>query len=398
MTDVVLLSAVRTPLGRYLGGLSGLPATELGARVVAEAVRRAQISPDDVDEVILGNVLSAGLGQNPARQAAIYGGIPSSVGAVTINKVCGSGLKAVMLAAQAIRAGDVEVVVAGGMESMSRAPHMLMNSRTGYRLGDAQLVDHMVRDGLWDVYNDYHMAETAELVAKERGVSREDQDRFALESQRKAVAAIKGGKFKDEILPIEAPLKKKKTQTVDTDESPRPDATMESLAGLRGAFRKDGTVTAGNASGLSDGAAALVVSSAGFAEKKGIKPLARITGYATGGVEPKWVMVAPVEAIRKVLKSLDAGVSDFDLVEINEAFAASAVALQRELEIDPARLNVHGGAVALGHPIGCTGARILTTLLHAMRQQGAEKGLASLCLGGGNAVAVSVDRPSGLVR
>lgn len=395
--DIVVLSAVRTPIGKFLGSLSGLPAPELGARVVAEAVRRAGVTPEDVQEVIMGNVLSAGLGQNPARQAAIHGGIPVSVGAVTIDKVCGSGLKSVTLAAQAIRAGDIEVAVAGGMESMSMTPHLLPKSRAGFRLGDAQLVDHMVYDGLWDVYNDYHMAETAELVAKERGVTREDQDRFALESQQKAVAAVKEGKFKDEILPIEAPVGRKKVQVVDTDESPRADTTLESLAALRPAFRKGGTVTAGNASSLSDGAAALVISSAEFAEKKGLKPLARITAYATGGVEPKWVMLAPVEAIRKILKSLDVGISHFDLLEINEAFSAAAVGLQRELEFDPSRLNVHGGAVALGHPIGCTGARILTTLLHAMRQRGSATGLASLCLGGGNAVAVGVDRPAGLV-
>ena len=396
--EAVLLSAVRTPIGKFMGGLSNLPATDLGARVVAEAVRRAEISPDDVDEVILGIVLSAGLGQNPARQAAIHGGIPPRVGAVTINKVCGSGMKAVMLAAQAIRAGDIEVAVAGGMESMSRTPHLLPGSRSGFRLGEAQLVDSMVHDGLWDVYSDYHMAETAELVAKERDVSREDQDRYAVESHRKAVAAIREGRFKDEILPVEAPAGRKKTRVVETDESPREDTTLESLGGLRPVFRKDGTVTAANASSLSDGAAALVVSSARFAEKKGIKPLARITGYATGGVEPQWVMMAPVEAVKKVLKTLAVEISHFDLVEINEAFSAAAVALQRELEIDPARLNIHGGAVALGHPIGCTGARILTTLAHGMRQRGVETGLASLCLGGGNAVAVGLDRPSGLVR
>ncbi|MCZ6688586.1 MAG: acetyl-CoA C-acetyltransferase [Planctomycetota bacterium] len=390
--DAVLLSAVRTPIGKFLGGLSGIAATDLGARCVAEAVRRAGISPDAVDEVILGNVLSAGLGQNPARQAALRGGLPPSVSALTVNKVCGSGLKAVMLAAQAIRAGDIQVAVAGGMESMSRTPHLIPGSRSGYRLGDGKVIDHMVHDGLWDAFNDFHMGETGELVAEKCCVTRQDQDEFAVESHRKAVTAIREGKFKDEIVSVEAPARKGKVEIIETDEAPRENAALDRMARLSAAFRKDGTVTAGNASALADGAAALVVASSRFAKEKGIRPLARITGYATGGVEPKWVMLAPIEAIKKLLAQLDIEISHFDLVEINEAFSSAAVSLQRELGIDPSRLNVHGGAVALGHPIGCTGARILTTLLHAMSQRDARTGLAALCLGGGNAVALSVTR------
>ena len=393
--DVVLLSAARTPIGSFLGGLSRLPATGLGALVVAEAVRRAGISPEDVEEVILGNVLSAGLGQNPARQAALGGGIPDSVGAVTINKVCGSGLKAVMLAAQAIRAGDIRVAVAGGMESMSGAPHLIPKSRTGYRLGDGKILDHMVHDGLRDAYHDFHMGETGELVAERCKVSREDQDRFALESHRKAAAASQEGNFREEILSVEVPAGKGKTKTVDTDECPREDTTLEGLARLRAAFREDGSVTAGNASGIADGSAALLVSSASFAEERGLRPLARITAYATGGMEPKWVMLAPLRAIGKVLERLGVEIGHFDLIEINEAFSSAAVSLQREMKIDPERLNVHGGAVALGHPIGCTGARILVTLLHAMARRDVRNGLASLCLGGGNAVALGVERASG---
>ncbi len=391
--DAVILSAVRTPIGKFLGGLSSIPATELGAKVVAEAVRRSGVDKADVEEVLMGNVLQAGLGQNPARQAALGGGLPPTVPAVTINMVCGSGLKSVALAAQAIRAGDLDVAVAGGMESMSRAPHMILKARTGYRLGDGQVVDHMVADGLWDAYGDYHMGETGELVADKCCITREAQDEYSLESHRRAVAAIEAGKFRDETLAVEVPQRKGDPIRIESDETPRAGATMEKLAKLEPAFRKDGTVTPGNASAISDGASALVVSSARYAEERGIQPLARITSYATGGIEPEWVMLAPKVAIGKVLEKLGVSLGHFDLIEINEAFASAAAALRQELEIDPQRLNCNGGAVALGHPIGCTGARILTTLLYAMQDRGAKTGLASLCLGGGNAVALSVERP-----
>ena len=392
MSEAVILSAVRLPIGRFLGGLSELPATDLGARAVREAVRRAGVPPERVEEVIMGNVLSAGLGQNPARQAALGGGLPPQVGAVTVNKVCGSGLKAVMMAAQAVRLGDAGVVVAGGMESMSRAPFLLDRVRTGYRLGHGQLVDSAIHDGLWDAYENYHMGCTGEVVARESGVSREAQDAWAVESHRRAIAAIDAGRFQEEILPVERPGRKGETVLFAVDEAPRRDTSMEALARLRPVFQEDGTVTAGNAPGLNDGAAALVVASASQAAALGREPLARIVAYATGGVEPRLVMMAPEVAVRKVWEKTGWSASDVDLYEFNEAFAVQQVALARVLGIDPMRINVNGGAVALGHPIGASGARVLTTLIHALRQRGLRRGIAALCLGGGNGVALAVER------
>jgi acetyl-CoA C-acetyltransferase len=392
MPEPVILSACRTPIGRFQGGLSSLKVTEIGARVVREALRRAGVAADQVDEVILGCVLQAGLGQNPARQAAIAAEIPVSVPSFTVNKVCGSGLKSVMLAAQAIKAGDADLFVVGGMESMSRAPYYLLKARDGLRLGHDQLVDGMIWDGLWDHYNDFHMGITAEMVCDKYGVTRENQDRYAAESHRKAAAATESGKFKDEIVPIVLKDRKGNETVVDKDEGIRADASVEGLGKLRPAFKKDGSVTPGNASQISDGASALVVASAEKAKELGAKPIARITGYSTGGLEPEWVMMAPVPAVKSLCDRLGKSPGDFDLVELNEAFAAQSCALLGELELDAAKVNVHGGAVALGHPIGASGARILTTLLYAMKDRGAATGLASLCLGGGNAVAMSVER------
>ncbi len=391
MQDPIILSAVRTPIGRFLGGLSSLSATKLGALAVAEAVRRAGVSPDAVDEVIMGNVVSAGLGQNPARQAALGAGLPPAVSAVTINKVCGSGLKAVMLAAQAVKLGDESVVVAGGMESMSRAPFLVEGARSGYRLGHGELVDSVIRDGLWDVYEDYHMGCTAEVVAAEYKVTREQQDAWALQSHQRAVAAMDAGRFKAEILPVEIPGRKGEITRVEADESPRRDTSLEALARLRPVFQKDGTVTAGNAPGLNDGAAALLVTSAAQAKTLGREPLARIVGYATGGLEPRLVMMAPEVAVRKLWKRTGWSAGDADLYEFNEAFAVQQVALSRTLEIPAEKINVNGGAVALGHPIGASGARVLTTLIHALKDRGKRRGIAALCLGGGNAVAMAVE-------
>jgi acetyl-CoA C-acetyltransferase len=391
MREAVIVSAVRLPTGRFLGALKGFTAPELGSLVVKEAVRRAAVSPDRVDEVILGNVVSAGLGQAPARQAALRAGLPPSVGALTVNKVCGSGLKAVMLAAQAIATGDADVVVAGGMESMSNCPYLLPKVREGMRLGHGEVVDSMIHDGLWDPYEQYHMGCTGEIVADKYGVTRELQDRFALESHRKAIAAIKAGKFRDEILPVPLPQKKGDPVLFDTDEPPREDTTLEALARLKPAFKENGTVTAGNAPGVNDGAAAVVVTAAEVARGLGIKPMARIVAQAVGGVEPALVMMAPVEAVRKLWKKTGWSPKDVDLVELNEAFAVQAIAVCQELELDPAIVNVHGGAVALGHPIGASGARVLTTLLHALRDRGKKRGVATLCLGGGNGVALAVE-------
>jgi acetyl-CoA C-acetyltransferase len=390
MERAVIVEAVRTAIGSFQGGLSSIPATQLGAEVVKAVVARTKIDPETVDEVIMGNVLQAGLGQNPARQAALYGGIPPQVGAVTINKVCGSGLKSVMLAAQAIKLGDAETVIAGGMESMSRSPYLLPTARTGQRLGHGKMIDSMVNDGLWDCYNDFHMGNTGELVSEKYKVSREDQDKFALGSHQKALAAIERGDFKDEIVPVEVPQRKGDPVVVDTDEGPRKDASLERMAKLKPVFKKDGTVTAGNASSINDGAAALLVTSEAKAREKGLPILAYIDEYTTGGMEPEWVMMAPLKAIGKLLEKTGESIDDFGLIELNEAFSAQGVALTRELKINPDKLNVNGGAVALGHPIGCSGARVLVTLLHAMKKRGAKKGLASLCLGGGNAVAMSV--------
>ncbi|MBI1381679.1 MAG: acetyl-CoA C-acyltransferase [Planctomycetaceae bacterium] len=391
MKEVVIVSACRTPIGKFQGGLSGLRATELGALAVREAIARAKLAPDQVEEVILGNVLPAGLGQNPARQAARGAGVPDAVGSLTINKVCGSGLKAVALAAQAIRAGDADCVVAGGMESMSNAPYLLPQARNGVRLGHGQMIDSMVHDGLWDIYEDFHMGMTGELVAEKYEVDRAAQDAYAAESHRRAAEATKAGRFDEERFAVLLPQRKGDPIRFTTDETIRDGTTVEGLGGLKPAFKKDGTVTAANASSINDGAAALVVMSADKAKALGLKPLARISGYSTGGVEPKWVMMAPEVSISKLSKRLGKAPSDFDLHEINEAFSVAACALTRVLDLDRSKVNVNGGAVALGHPIGASGARILVTLLHAMKQRGAATGMASLCLGGGNAVSVAVE-------
>ncbi len=391
MDTAVIVSACRTPVGKFLGGLASIPAGKLGAHVVAEAVKRAGIEPGRIDECIMGNVLQAGVGQNPARQAAHWGGIPDEVGSFTVNKVCGSGLKAVMLAAQAIKAGDVGAVVAGGMESMSNAPYLLPNARTGYRLGNGVLVDAMVHDGLTDIYNNFHMGVAAEIIADKFKVTREDQDRFALESQQKAVKAIADGKFKDEIVPVAVPQRKGDPVVVDTDEGPRAGTTLEALAKLKPAFQKEGTVTAGNAPSVNDGASALVVMSESRAKDLGLTPMARIVDYSTGGTAPEMLFYAPVVAVRKLMDKMKVDINHWDLIEANEAFAAQALVDGRELEWDWSRVNVHGGAVALGHPIGASGARVLTTLLYAMKDRGARTGMATLCLGGGNAVALAVE-------
>jgi acetyl-CoA C-acetyltransferase len=390
MERAVIVEALRTPIGKFMGGLSSVPAPQLAATVSKAVIERTKIDPGSIDEVIMGNVLQAGLGQNPARQAGIFAGVPPKVGAVTINKVCGSGLKSVALAAQAIKAGDAETILAGGMESMSRAPYMLLGARAGQRLGHDKLIDAMIYDGLWDHYNDFHMGITGELVAEKYNVTREMQDEYAYNSQRKAVAAMEAGKFKREIVPVPIPQRKGDPVMIDADEGPRTDVTMETLARLRPAFKKDGTVTAGNASTINDGAAAVLVMSEKRAVTLGLPIMAAIDAYATGGLEPKWVMMAPVEAVNNLLAKMGGNIEQFDLIELNEAFSAQAVAVVRELKMPPDRVNVNGGAVALGHPIGASGARILVTLMHAMKERNAKKGLATLCLGGGNAVAMAV--------
>jgi acetyl-CoA C-acetyltransferase len=360
--------------------------------VVREVVKRAGIKPDDVDEVIMGCVIQAGLGQNPARQAALNGGLPNTVSAVTVNKVCGSGLKAVMMAAQGIQLGDTEIVVAGGMESMSNAPYLLSKAREGYRLGNGTLFDSMINDGLWCAFDDQHMGCTGEVVAERFHVGRGEQDEYAVGSHRKAAEAIKAGKFKDEIVPIEIPQKKGATVVFDTDETVREETTVEVLGKLKPAFKEGGTVTAGNAPGVNDGASALVVTSAERAQAMGVEPMARIVAQATSGTEPQLVMMAPVEAIKKVLKKANWSTNDVDLIELNEAFAVQAVAITRELDLDPEKLNVNGGAVALGHAIGQSGSRLLTTMLYEMKRRDVHRGLVALCLGGGNAVALAVER------
>ncbi len=393
MESPVILCAVRTPIGKFQGGLAGFSATDLGAKVVAEAIRRAGINAQQVDEVILGNVVQAGLGQNPARQAALKGGCDPRVAALTINKVCGSGLKAVGLAAQAVQLGESEIVVAGGMESMSNCPYLLPQARTGYRIGDQKVVDSMICDGLWDAYENFHMGMTGELVAEKYGITREEQDKFAFESHQKAVRARKSCFLESQILPVEVPQKKGEPLVVRYDESPREDTTLQALGKLKPAFKKDGTVTAGNAPGTNDGAAALVVTSERVAQKLGKTPVARIVAQAVSGVEPKWVMMAPVEAVEKLLaKTGWDRDKDIDLVELNEAFAVAAIAVTRQLRLNPDKVNVNGGAVALGHPIGASGARILVTLLYEMQRRNVNRGIAALCLGGGNAVALAVER------
>jgi acetyl-CoA C-acetyltransferase len=389
--DAYIVSACRTAIGEFLGGLSSMTAPQLGAVAIREAVQRAGISPDQVEEVLMGHVVQAGAGQAPARQAAIHGGIPDTVGATTVNKVCGSGLKAVMLAAQAIRAGDMDVIVAGGMESMSNVPYLLPKARTGYRLGNGELVDGVIHDGLWCAFKGHHMGNSAEFIARKFNVTREDQDRFSADSHKKAVAAQKEGAFKDEIVPVLIPQKKGEPKCFCQDERPRPDTTVETLAKLRPAFDKEGSVTAGNAPGLNDGASAVVVMSGAAVKRTGAKPMARINGYTTGGVAPEMIFYAPVIAVRKLAEKLGRKTNEWDLIEANEAFAAQAIVDAKELDWDFSRLNVRGGAVALGHPIGASGARILTTLLYAMRDKKAKTGLATLCLGGGNAVAMSVE-------
>jgi len=389
-TTPVILSACRTPIGKYLGGLAPLTGPRLGALVIREAVRRAAVPDDQVEEVIMGNVLQGGEGQAPARQAAIHAGLPGVIPSLTINKVCGSGLKAVMLAAQAIKAGDSHLVLAGGFESMSNAPHYVYGMRGGIKAGNTQLVDGMIHDGLWDSFGNTHMGNLAEYTAKKAGVSREEQDEFAFKSHQKAVKAMESCFFKNEIVPVEIPGKKGVT-VIEKDESPRKDTTLEALAALKPSFQKDGSVTPGNAPGLNDGASALVVASLAFAKTHGLKPLAKITGYATGGGEPKDLFFAPIVAVQNLMKKLGVGISEFDLIEANEAFAVQALADGKALGWDWSRVNVHGGAVALGHPIGASGARVLTTLLYALKQYGKQTGLATLCLGGGNAVALSVE-------
>jgi acetyl-CoA C-acetyltransferase len=395
MREAVILSAVRLPTGRFLGALKGFMAPQLGSMVVKEAVARAGLAPETIDEVILGNVVSAGLGQAPARQAALSAGLPPKVAALTINKVCGSGLKSVMLAAQGIAVGDSEIVVAGGMESMSNCPYLLPKVREGMRLGHGETIDSMIYDGLWDPYEDYHMGCTGEIVAEKHGVTRRQQDEYAVESHRRAIAAIKAGKFKAEILPVPLPQKKGDVVMFDTDEPPREDTSIEALAKLKPAFKEGGTVTAGNAPGVNDGAAALVVTSAEKARALGRQPMARIVAQAVSGLEPSLVMMTPVPAVRKLLEKTGWDTSTIDLVELNEAFAVQAVAVTRELGLDPAKVNVNGGAVALGHPIGASGARILTTLLYALRDRGKRRGIATLCLGGGNGVALAVELVQG---
>jgi acetyl-CoA C-acetyltransferase len=390
--EAVIVSAVRTPIGSFQGSLAGIPATELGSLVLKEALARAGVSHEQVDEVILGNVLQAGLGQNPARQAWVKAGFEQSVPAMTINKVCGSGLKAVMLAAQAIRAGDAETVLAGGMENMSRAPYLLENARTGFRMGDAKAVDSMIRDGLWCAFFDCHMGITAENVAERYGLSRDEQDEFAAWSQQKAEAAIQSDRFREEIVPVEIPSKKGDPVIFDTDEFPRAGTTKEVLGKLRPAFRKEGTVTAGNASGINDGAAALLVMSADKAERLGLKPMARIAAYASAGLDPSVMGLGPIYATRKVLEKSGLTIDDIDLVEANEAFAAQSLAVGKDLNIPREKLNVNGGAIALGHPIGASGARVLVTLLHELEKRNAKRGLATLCIGGGQGVAMVVER------
>lgn len=390
--EVVIVSAVRTPIGNFGGTLAGFSATDLGALVIKEALQRANVQSEQVDEVIMGNILQSGLGQNPARQAAIKAGLPIETAAMTINKVCGSGLKAVNLAAQAIMAGDAEVMVVGGMESMSNAPYLLDKARAGYRMGHGKLIDTMISDGLWCAFNDYHMGITAENVAEKYQISREMQDKLAAMSQEKALKAIEAGLFKEEIVPIAIAQKKGDPIVFDTDEYPKQGSTFEKLAELKPAFKKDGTVTAANASGINDGAAALVIMFGDKAKELGITPLAKIRGYASGGVDPALMGMGPVPATKKALAKAGLGIQDIDLVEANEAFAAQFLAVGKELAFNPERVNVHGGAIALGHPIGASGARILVTLLHALRQRNVQTGLATLCIGGGQGVATVVER------
>lgn len=386
----VIVGAARTPTGKFLGGLASFTAPQLGARVIKEAVQRAGIAHDAIDEVIMGNVVSAGVGQAPARQAALHSGLPVDIPAFTVNKVCGSGLKAVMLAAQSIRAGDEQAFVAGGMESMSNAPYLLAKARTGYRMGNGEIIDAVVHDGLWCAFENIHMGREAEIIAEKFGVTREEQDRFSLQSHQRAAEATAAGRFKEEIVPVEV-KQKKGTMVVETDEPIRGDSTMDTLAKLMPAFQEGGTVTAGNAPGLSDGASAAVVVDHAFARTNGLTELARITGYASAAITPRYIFAAPTRAVRRLLERNGMKVGDFDLIEVNEAFAAQALANGRELDWDWSRVNVNGGAIALGHPIGSSGCRVLITLIYELRRRGGGRGLATLCLGGGGAVAMSVE-------
>jgi acetyl-CoA C-acetyltransferase len=392
VTDIVIVAATRTAIGKFGGALAKIPAPELGATVIRELLARAKLKPDQISEVILGQVLAAGSGQNPARQALIKAGLPAAIPAMTINKVCGSGLKAVMLAAQALRCGDAEIVIAGGQENMSAAPHVLPGSRDGFRMGDAKLVDTMIVDGLWDVFNQYHMGTTAENVAKQYGISRAQQDEFSVASQNKAEAAQKAGMFKDEIVPVMIPQRKGDPLAFAADEFIKAGTTLESISGLRPAFAKDGSVTAANASGINDGAAGVVVMSAERAAKLGLKPMARIKAFASSGVDPSIMGMGPVSASRRCLEKAGWKPADLDLMEINEAFAAQACAVNKEMGWDTSKINVNGGAIALGHPIGASGCRVLVTLLYGMARRDAKKGLASLCIGGGMGVAMAVER------
>jgi acetyl-CoA C-acetyltransferase len=394
MEQIVIVAGCRTPVGKLLGSLSDVSATQLGAVVVREAVRRAQLQPEQIDECIMGNVVSAGLGQNPARQAALFGGLPPEVSAVTVNMVCGSGLRAVALAAQSIQTGNAEIVVAGGMESMTNAPYLLPQARSGFRMGNQVAVDAMVHDGLWDVYNDIHMGQTAELVAEKYGITREEQDCFALHSHQRAAAAWREGRFTAEVVPVEIPAKKKGAEPnrFERDEAIREDASIESLRALKPAFKKDGTVTAGNAPGVNDAAAAVVVMSAAKAKALGLSPMARIVAHATSGIDPKWVLMAPVSGTRKVMEKAGWQVGNIDLFEFNEAFAVQAIAVTRELGVPMEKVNVNGGSVAIGHAIGCSGARVLVTMMYELARRRANRGVAALCLGGGNSVAMAIER------
>jgi acetyl-CoA C-acetyltransferase len=390
--ETVIVSACRTPVGRFLGTLSEIPAVRLGGIAIAEAVKRAALDPAEIDEVIVGNVLQAGQGQNPGRLALHAAGLPDEVPAVTVNKLCGSSMKALHLATQAITCGDADAIVAAGMESMSLAPYLLAKARTGYRMGDGLLEDHLLRDGLMCAVNDYHMGMTAENVAERYGVTREDQDTFALESQRRAGAAIAAGAFKDEIVPVSIPQKRGDPKLFDTDEHPRPETTLADLGRLKPAFKKDGTVTAGNSSGVNDAGAAVLVTSREFAQRRGLKPLARVVGYASAALDPAYMGMGPYHATVKVLKKTGMSLDQMDLIELNEAFAAQSLAVIRELDADPSRTNVSGGAIALGHPIGCSGARILTTLLYGLLRTGGRFGLATMCIGGGQGIATILER------
>ena len=393
MEDVVIVAGVRTPVGKFQGSLAGFSAVQLGSLVVREALRRAELDPEQVDECILGNVVSAGLGQNPARQAALHGGLSVAVSAMTINKVCGSGLKAVGLAVQAIQTGNAEIVIAGGMESMTNAPYLLPQGRNGFRMGNATVVDSMVHDGLWEIFNDYHMGITGENVAEKHAITREEQDQYALQSHRKAAAAAQAGYLQSQMMGVAIPAKKGQPATVFAhDESVRADATIEALRALKPAFKKDGTVTAGNAPGVNDGAAALVLMSAARAATLGLTPMVHIRAQATSGIDPKWVMLAPVIGIQRVLAKAGWSKDDPDLYELNEAFSVQALGVMKEAALDPAKVNVNGGAVAIGHPIGASGARVLVALIYEMQRRNVHRGVAALCLGGGNSVAMAVER------